>query len=98
MTEKKYVIAEVKLHVGKEICIIEVERENKSIATLMLFLNDLFFKEDVFKVILTDIINTNGIWDKERLYYKRMQFLKVRHGISEVNQRARLLYKKFYDR
>ncbi len=44
VTERKYVIAEIKLFPHKEISVIEIEREDKAISTLIYILNNHQYK------------------------------------------------------
>lgn len=93
LTERKYVIAEVKLFSGKEISIFEVEREAKSLSTLIILING--FQKNYFYVqILSELIEKHGNWNKEKLKVINTNHLTVRHGKRDIHHRAYLLFQK----
>lgn len=67
VTERKYVITQIRLFSGKEVSVIEIEREDKAISTLLCCLNvseDRYYQQ---RMILTGLINQNGNWEKGKL-------------------------------
>lgn len=94
VTERKYVIAELKLFSGKEISMIEIEREERAISTLMAFINNKERDIYIYKYILTGLINMGGTWEKERFYKRNIHFFTLRHGKNNAMHRARLIFSK----
>lgn len=65
--ERKYVITQIRLFSGKEVSVIEIEREDKAISTLLCCLNvseDRYYQQ---RMILTGLINQKGNWEKGKL-------------------------------
>lgn len=94
LTERKYVIAEVKLFSGKEISIFEVEREAKSLSTLIVLINGFQNKNHFYAQILSELIEKHGNWNKEKLKVINTNHLTVRHGKRDIQHRAYLLFQK----
>lgn len=94
VTERKYVIAEVELLSGKSISIMEIEREDKSVATLIYFRNNRENKLCIYRRILMDLINTSGSWRKEVFRINNIDCISLRHGKSNVVHRANLIFNK----
>lgn len=97
VTERKYVIAEVKLFSGKKISVIEVEREDKAISTLICFLDNQENKKYVYHRILNGLINGSEAWDKEQLQFSNIDFLTLRHGKKNFEHRAKLFIRKILE-
>ncbi|MFY3791815.1 Tn7-like element transposition protein TnsE [Ureibacillus sp. MALMAid1270] len=95
ITERKYVIAEIKLFVSKEISVIEVEREDRALSTLILFINYPQSKRYIYQQILSEVIDSQGTWNKEQLKVTEINFLTLRHGKKDIGHRAKLLLEKF---
>ncbi|MEH7728373.1 Tn7-like element transposition protein TnsE [Bacillus safensis] len=72
VTERKYVIAEVKLLSEKVFNVIEVEREQKSISTFIHFAAKSENKLYKLNIILRGLVDNNGVWDKLQLNYKQI--------------------------
>lgn len=96
VTERKYVIAEIKLFSGKEVNVIEVEREDKALSTLICFLINYQNKNYYYQQILRGLIESHGVWDKEKLNCNNIIFLTLRHGKKDVEHRAQRLFQKCY--
>lgn len=94
VTERKYVIAEVKLFTGKVFNVIEVEREEKSISTFIHFAAKSENKLYELNMILKGLIDNNGVWDKLQLSYKQINYLTLRHGKKEYRHRATVILNK----
>lgn len=97
-TERKYAIAEIKLWSDKEVSIIEIEREDKSVATLIFVLENRGNPVYAYGKILMGLINTSGTWEKEQIRFYSTYFLTLRHGKSDVIHRANLIITKFENR
>lgn len=94
VTERKYVIAEITLFANKVVSVIEVEREDKAISTLICFLDNYENKKYVYHRVLNRLINGNGTWDKEQLQYSNIAFLTLRHGKKNFEHRANILIER----
>lgn len=94
VTERKYVIAEVRLFSGKVVNVIEVEREEKAISTFIYFSNKLEDTLYELNAILRGLVDNNGLWDKAQLSYKRINYLTLRHGKKEYRHRATVILNK----
>lgn len=97
VTERKYVIGEVKLFSGKVINLIEVEREEKAISTFIYLVGRTGNILYELSVILKGLINNSGVWDKMQLRYKQINYLTLRHGKKNLEHRAKLLIKKILE-
>ncbi|MFD2868961.1 Tn7-like element transposition protein TnsE [Kurthia populi] len=94
VTERKYVIAEIKLLSGKIFKVIEVEREEKAISTFIYFSTRIENKLYELNVIFKGLIEKNGVWDKMQLSYTRINYLTLRHGKKEYRHRATVILNK----
>ncbi|MCY8345806.1 hypothetical protein MOC99_15160 [Bacillus haynesii] len=54
---------------GKEVSVIEIEREEKAISTLLYFVANHENKLHEHRLMIKGLINTNGVWDKLRLEF-----------------------------
>jgi len=91
VTERKYVIAELTLFLGKTVSMLEVEREDKAISTLICFNISFENKLQIYHKILDGVINNNGTWDKEQIRLSGIESLSLRHGKSNIRHRANLI-------
>ena len=94
VTERKYVIAEVKLFSGRAVDVIEVEREDKAISTFIYFTDRPENKLYELNIILKGLIDNNGVWNQEQLRYKQINYLTLRHGKNEYKHRATVILNK----
>lgn len=95
VTDRKYVIADIKLLFNKEVSLIEVEREGKSVSTLIYFLDNQENKIYAYQQILRGLINARGAWDKAELRFNNIDFVTLKHGKKDIKHRASLIFKKF---
>lgn len=93
VTERRYVIAEIKLFSNNLVSLIEVEREDKALSTLISFI-ELNYKGEFYTDILSDLIKKNGNWNKEKLQKLNRSILTLRHGKKNIWHRAEILYSK----
>lgn len=94
VTERKYVIAEIKLFSGKDVSIIEIEREDKAISTLICLKFSFENKLRKYHKIIMGLINNNGVWDKEEFQINILKCITLRHGKKNNTHRANLIFKK----
>lgn len=92
--ERKYVIAEVKLFFGKEFSVIEVDREDKHISTLIGTFSEYKDKNDIYKSILTELTNNCGTWNKNKILSICECFITLRHRKKDIKHRANLIINK----
>lgn len=62
-TKRRYVAGILKLMGGKECCLIEVEREDKALSTLLLFSNKHIDWDKIILLVTLGLVNNNGTWD-----------------------------------
>lgn len=91
VSDRRYVIAEVKFFSGEEFSLIEIERDGKAIATFICSKN---FKENIYGIIFKSLIEGNGTWNRDYFYLNNLSFVIVRHGKRDVRHRAKLLLSK----
>jgi hypothetical protein len=96
ITPRKYVIAEIVLLSNKVVRVIEVEREDRALSTLIFYLNSWQEKEFCYQLVLSGLIDSHGTWDKGCLNFNNINFLTLRHNKKNVQHRAQRLFKKFY--
>lgn len=96
VTERKYVIAEVRLFSGNEASLIEVEREDKALSTLILFANNLRRRDILYQNIFNIVISSNGNWNKGQLHIEKVNFVTLRHGKKHIEHRAKKILEKVY--
>ncbi|MGD7009325.1 Tn7-like element transposition protein TnsE [Metabacillus sp. 84] len=92
--ERKYVIAEIELFPNNVVSVIEAEREDRALSTLICFFNNQQGNRYYYQQILSGLIESNGTWDKERLQFLKTDFLTLRHGKNDIQHRARLILSK----
>lgn len=95
VTERKYVIAEVKMFSGKCVNVAEIEREEKSISTILFDLQNLYSNKDFYLKFLSKLVSNSGSWEKQFLDKNQINFLTMRHGKKNIFHRAQRLYQNF---
>ncbi|EMJ6444711.1 hypothetical protein AADZ13_004993 [Bacillus cereus] len=88
-------IAEIKLFSNKEVSVIELERGDRALSTLICFIDNQQNKVYAYQQILNGLINSHGTWDKEQLVFNTIHFLTLRHSKKDFEHRANILFKKF---
>ncbi|EKN70402.1 hypothetical protein P9E76_00405 [Schinkia azotoformans] len=88
-------IAEVSLFSNKEVSVIEVEREDRALSTLICYISNQSNKHYYHHQVFNGLIDRLGTWDKEQMNAKNMNFLTLRHGKKDVEHRARKIMEKF---
>lgn len=98
VTKRRYVIAEVYMKHGGRFNIIEVEREFRSISTLIL---SAYSNQDwsaIYNQLLIKLVNASGKWVRKSLAYFETQGIniaKAKHSSKGVRHRAGILLGKF---
>lgn len=93
VTERKYVVAEVRLSTGNEVSVIEVEREDKALSTLIYTIDSK--KPRNYHLIFEILIYNRGTWNKEQLNFYKIDFLTLRHGKTDFFHRAKKISLKY---
>ncbi|MEK4487657.1 Tn7-like element transposition protein TnsE [Psychrobacillus sp. FSL H8-0484] len=98
ITKRRYVIAEVFLALGERFSIIEVERETKSLSTLMLFSSTIRIWEPIYEKLLENLVNDSGTWASKSLEmfeYQGIIIKKSKHNSKSIYAKAQVLYEKW---
>ncbi|MBG9692111.1 hypothetical protein ABD91_14920 [Lysinibacillus sphaericus] len=97
MTERKYVIAEIKFFSGREVSVIEVEREYRALSTLMMSLTDLANTKYQYRPILDSLAENSGTWDKHMLSLQRILYVTLRHVRKSPEYQAKRFIEKIFN-
>lgn len=97
ITKRRYVIAQIYLGNGKQYNIIEIERENRSLSTLIL--SSLVTREwkAIYDRLLVNLVNDSGTWTSKSLKSLEGQgitLVKAKHSSKGVQHRAEVLLNK----
>lgn len=65
ITKRRYIIAKILLNNRKEVSVIEVEREEKSLSTLILLSNNVVEWQNIYNILLSGVVNLSGVWGAE---------------------------------
>ncbi|MBO0992596.1 Tn7-like element transposition protein TnsE [Bacillus sp. SD088] len=97
ITKRRYVIAEVFMMNGNRFNIIEVERENRPLSTLIIYSNSEQVWESIYNYLLVGLVNTSGTWISSLLKsmtHQSIYIFRLKHSRKGVSHRAKLLFKK----
>ncbi|WP_242282363.1 Tn7-like element transposition protein TnsE [Bacillus cereus group sp. BfR-BA-01346] len=98
ITKRKYILAEIHLNNGNISKIIEIERESRSLSTLILFMSNNSNWDNIHKSLLINLINNNGVWRKKLLdsisREEDIRLLKMKHTKIDIQNKAWKLFKK----
>ncbi|WP_335870904.1 Tn7-like element transposition protein TnsE [Bacillus sp. 2205SS5-2] len=97
ITRRRYIIAQIYLGNGKQYNIVEIERENRSLSTLIL--SSLVTREwkVIYDRLLVNLVNNSGTWTSKSLKSLEGQgitLLKAKHSSKGVQHRAEVLLNK----
>lgn len=98
VTKRNYVIAEVYLMNGGRFNIIEVEREHRSLSTIIL--SSLFNQDwgNIYNQLLLNLVNASGTWQSKSLKYVEtigINIVKAKHSNKGIRHMAGILLGKF---
>lgn len=82
---------------GNQFNIIEVERENRSLSTIILSSNTINSRTTIYNSLLVNLINDSGAWTNKSLTYLEnlgVVVLKAKHSTKETQHRAEGLLTK----
>lgn len=99
VTERKYMIAEVSVRSGNSYNIVEIEREGKSLSTLIFSSIQRDIYDRIHRVLIKSLVNDGGTWKFDSL--KRVEnyggrVVKCRHTNKNIYQRAKRLMGKIH--
>lgn len=98
VTKRHYVIAEVYMMNGELFNIIEVEREHRSLSTLILYSPSKQDWGTIINYLLVNLVNDSGTWTGKSLSYFKTQGIKIekaKHSSKGIRHRAGILLGKF---
>ncbi|ASC51679.1 MULTISPECIES: Tn7-like element transposition protein TnsE [Staphylococcus] len=97
ITKRSYIIAEVYMMNGNHFNIIEVERERRSLSTLILSSSSKQNWSAICNYILLNLVNASGNWTRKSLNSintKGIKIEKTKHSSKGVQHRAGILLGK----
>ncbi|MCK0473829.1 Tn7-like element transposition protein TnsE [Alkalihalobacillus sp. APA_J-10(15)] len=98
VTKRRYVIAEVFMMDGGRFNIIEVERERRSLSTLILSSPTKQDWSTIYNHLLMNLVNASGTWATKSLAYFKTQGItiaKAKHSSKGIRNWAGILFSKF---
>ncbi|WDV06734.1 Tn7-like element transposition protein TnsE [Lysinibacillus irui] len=97
LTERKYVIAEIALLPNTVVSMIEVEREHKALSTLIVVLNKTANKKYLYHLILDNLVDNSGTWDKDLLSFQCILYITLRHVRKNPEHQAKRFIDKIFN-
>src|SRR5699024_12831631 len=97
ITNMSYIITEVYMTNGNYFNIIEVERERRSLSTLILSSSSKQNWSAIYNYILLNLVNASGNWTRKSLNCintKGIKIEKTTHGSKGVQHRDEILLGK----
>lgn len=97
VTRRRYVIAEVYMMNRRRFNIIEVEREHRSLSTLILTSTSEEDWTSIYNHLLVNVINASGSWTSKSLRsleIKGINIAKAKHSSKGIEHRAEILLNK----
>jgi len=98
VTKRRYVIAEVYMMNGELFNILEVEREYRSLSTLILYSPTKQDWVTISNHLLVNLVNASGTWTRKSLAYFETQGIKIvkaKHSSKGIRHWAKILSGKF---
>ena len=97
ITPRRYALATVSLFNGKELKVLEVERENRALSILILSSTVSINWNQLIDSLLLNLVNSSGTWEREvlrNLERKNVVIQKAKHSKKGYKHRASLLFNK----
>lgn len=97
VTKRCYVIAEVYMMHGGRFNIIEVERENRSLSTLILSFPSKQNWSTIYHNLLINLVNASGAWTSKSLKAiesRGVKIVKCKHSRKGIRHKSRMLLNK----
>lgn len=95
VSRRRYLIANIKMESFKDVSIVEIERQDKSLSTLLLNINITLRRNYIYRVLLSDVVSDNGVWKGENLEKIMMlggTIKKIRHSSNSGANITNRLY------
>ncbi|WP_294370802.1 Tn7-like element transposition protein TnsE [uncultured Clostridium sp.] len=97
MIRRQCVLAQITDYMENKYGVIEVERNGKSLSTLILYNIKLYCWENIYSLILKSLVYEGGKWDNdilELLKKKNVLVKRHRHSNKEILKRASNIYRE----
>ncbi|MGY1423458.1 Tn7-like element transposition protein TnsE [Bacillus cereus] len=97
ITKRCYVIAEVYMTDGRRFNIVEIERENRSLSTLILSIPTICDLNFIYSCLFLSLVNNSGAWIKkslESIRDKGVEIVRAKHSSRNIHNRAQNLLNK----
>ncbi|PPA83581.1 hypothetical protein C4A75_14645 [Brevibacillus laterosporus] len=97
ITKRRYIIAEVVMGNGNQFNIIEVERDDRSLSTLILSSHNSCNWSSVYYRLLINLVNQNGTWTSnllKNIENENITVIKAKHSSKGSRNRAKYLLHK----
>lgn len=97
ITPRRYALATVSLFNGKELKVLEVERENRALSMLILSSTVSINWNQLMDSLLLNLVKSSGTWERdvhESLERKYIVVRKAKHSKKGYKHRAKLLINK----
>ncbi|HFG2386941.1 MULTISPECIES: Tn7-like element transposition protein TnsE [Staphylococcus] len=97
ITKRSYVIAEVYVVHGSRFNIIEVERETRSLSTLILYSPSKQDWSTIYHNLLINLVNASGAWSRKSLKTietRGIKIVKCKHSRKGIRHRSNMLLNK----
>ncbi|WP_276916566.1 Tn7-like element transposition protein TnsE [Aneurinibacillus aneurinilyticus] len=99
ITRRKYIVAKVDLDDGRYCNVVEIEREGKSLSTLILSSNQSIDWNKTLGSLLTNLVNDSGVWSSKsikRIENKGIMFKKAKHVRRSIRGKEEYLFEKLW--
>ncbi|MCT4605744.1 MAG: Tn7-like element transposition protein TnsE [Marinisporobacter sp.] len=101
-TNRRYAAGIITMSDGKTCCLIEIEREEKSLSMLILNSNRNIDWNKVIAIVTLGLVNKSGNWDSKILNNLETNGVgtgRIRHKSSRnnINEKSRYIYLKVYE-
>ncbi|QXM06631.1 Tn7-like element transposition protein TnsE [Crassaminicella indica] len=101
-TKRQYVVGKITMNNGKEISLLEVEREERSLSILLLYAVKAINWGNVYLKVILGLVNKNGTWDSQglkKLEGKGIFSKRIRHKYdkSSIYDKCEYIYEKIIE-
>jgi hypothetical protein len=102
-TKRQYAVGKITMGSGKEVALLEVEREERSLSILLLYAVKAINWGNVYLKVTLGLVNKNGTWDSQglkRLERKGVFSKRIRHksGKSSIYDKCEYMYNKIIEK
>lgn len=95
-TKRKYVIGKLVMLNEKEICLIEVEREERSLSMIIMKSIILMNWKNFCSIMLLGLVNESGKWSNDiidKVKEQGIEVIRKKHTSKSIEEREKQLYK-----